>query len=277
VLRLASRPLSAILLAVDVAAVATGADQHLRAAAGAQKKPPSCIPLLGLVTQTWTKRATGGILPRHTCSARCGARRRYELRKVGIGAAPVLNEDRGFSAPSPALGVATSPDASEIGRTSRRSARSAEQQETDPQVKVRSLQWPPPKLFPPTVNARERRIPPAIHKLWRRCALRPVRLFFRMSLLPVLAARSSRSGGYEALIPTPTTQPGRYQRSRDARGDGRAISSATGLRSLKARALPSTPSAQLWRRSETWPSSRSKRTTLVNIADSDSLPDGHGK
>jgi hypothetical protein len=162
VLRLASGPVSAILLAVDVAAVATGADQHLRAAAGAQKKPPSCIPLLGLVTQTWTKRATGGILPRHTCSARCGARRRYELRKVGIGAAPVLNEDRGFSAPSPALGVATSPDASEIGRTSRRSARSAEQQETDPQVKVRSLQWPP-KLFPPTVNARERRIPPAIH------------------------------------------------------------------------------------------------------------------
>jgi hypothetical protein len=123
--------------------VAAGADQHLRAAARAQKKPPSCIPLLGLVTQTWTKRATGGILPRHTCSARCGARRRYELRKVGIGAAPVLNEDRGFSAPSPALGVATSPDASEIGRTSRRSARSAEQQETDPQVKVRSLQWPP--------------------------------------------------------------------------------------------------------------------------------------
>lgn len=93
-LRLASGPLGAILLAVDVAAVAAGADQHLRAAAGAQKKPPRCISLLGLVTQTWTKRATGGILPRHTCSARCGARRRYELAKVGIGAAPVLNEGR---------------------------------------------------------------------------------------------------------------------------------------------------------------------------------------
>ena len=86
--------LGASSVTVDVPAIAAGADQHLSAAAGAQKKSPSCIALLGLVTQTWTKRTTGGILPRHTCSARCGARRRYDFARVAIGAAPVLNEDR---------------------------------------------------------------------------------------------------------------------------------------------------------------------------------------
>src|SRR5262245_19250876 len=106
-LRLASRAPSAILLAVDVAAVATGADQYLRPTAGAQKKPPSCIGLFGLITQTWTKRATGGILPRHTCSTRCGARRRYDLQGCDrCRARP--QRGQGFSAPSPALGVAAS-------------------------------------------------------------------------------------------------------------------------------------------------------------------------
>src|SRR4029453_9702409 len=50
--------------------------------------------LFGFVAQTWTKNTTGEILPRHTCSARCGAPRRYDFARVAIGAAPVLNEDR---------------------------------------------------------------------------------------------------------------------------------------------------------------------------------------
>ena len=110
-LRIASRRLSAFLLAVDVAAIAAAADQHLSAAARAQKESPSCICLSGFVAQTWTKSATGGILPRHTCSARCGARRRYDLRGWDRRRA-CPQRGQGFSAPSPALGVATSPEAS---------------------------------------------------------------------------------------------------------------------------------------------------------------------
>jgi hypothetical protein len=85
--------LSAFLLAVDVAAIAAAADQHLSAAARAQKESPSGICLSGFVTQTWTKSATGGILP--------GIRAQHDVGRgadttceVGIGAAPVLNEDR---------------------------------------------------------------------------------------------------------------------------------------------------------------------------------------
>jgi hypothetical protein len=55
---------------VDIAAITTGADQHLSAAARAEKKARGCIGLFGFVTQTWTKGATGGILPRHSCPAR---------------------------------------------------------------------------------------------------------------------------------------------------------------------------------------------------------------
>ena len=74
-LRAASGHLSAILCAVDVAAITTGADQHLSAAARAEKKARGCSGLFGFVTQTWTQCTTGEILPRHSCSARCGARR----------------------------------------------------------------------------------------------------------------------------------------------------------------------------------------------------------
>ena len=89
-LRIASRRLSAFLLAVDVAAIAAAADQHLSVAARAQKESPSCICLSGFVTHTWTKSATGGILPRHTCSARCRARRRYETWQ--LRSAPCLSQ-----------------------------------------------------------------------------------------------------------------------------------------------------------------------------------------
>ena len=68
--------LRAAFRTIDVAAIATGADEHLRAAARAQKQARDCISLFGFVTQTWTKRATGEILPRHSCPTRvCGARR----------------------------------------------------------------------------------------------------------------------------------------------------------------------------------------------------------
>jgi hypothetical protein len=60
---------------IDLPTIATGADEHLSAAARAEKKARGCMSLFGFVTETWTKRATSGILPRHSCSARCGARR----------------------------------------------------------------------------------------------------------------------------------------------------------------------------------------------------------
>jgi hypothetical protein len=69
-LRAAPGHLSAILCTVDVAAITTGADQHRSAAARAEKKARGCIGLFGFVTQTWTKGATGGILPPHSCPAR---------------------------------------------------------------------------------------------------------------------------------------------------------------------------------------------------------------
>jgi hypothetical protein len=67
-LRAAPGHLSAILCAVDVAAIAAGADHHLSAATRAEKKARGCIGLSALVTQTWTQCTTGEILPRHTCS-----------------------------------------------------------------------------------------------------------------------------------------------------------------------------------------------------------------
>ena len=101
-------------LTVDVAAVAAGADQHLSAAASAQKKSPSCMCFFGFVTQTWTKIAMGGILPRHTCSARCGARRRFDSQGWDRRRA-CPQRGQGFSAPTPAVGV----DASRTSWTSR--------------------------------------------------------------------------------------------------------------------------------------------------------------
>jgi len=54
-------------LTVDVAAVATGADQHLHEAACTEIQARSCICLFAVVAQTWTKAPAGGILPRQTC------------------------------------------------------------------------------------------------------------------------------------------------------------------------------------------------------------------
>jgi hypothetical protein len=64
------------LCAVNLATVAVAADQHLSLAAHAQKQSGS--RRRRGQQRTWTRSAMIGILPRHACSARCGARRRSE-------------------------------------------------------------------------------------------------------------------------------------------------------------------------------------------------------
>ena len=99
--------LGTALLTVDVAAIAARADQHLDAAARAEVHAHGCICLFTFVTQTWTKVPAGGIVPRHTCSARCGARRRNELPGCDRRRA-CLQRRQTSSAPTSALGVAAS-------------------------------------------------------------------------------------------------------------------------------------------------------------------------
>jgi hypothetical protein len=82
---------------VDLAAVAAAADQHLSLAASAYKQPRCRCLRLGQC-RTWTRAATGGILPRHACPARCGARRRYETWP--LRSAPCLPIRQVVTAPS---------------------------------------------------------------------------------------------------------------------------------------------------------------------------------
>ncbi len=60
---------------VNLSAVATAADEHLSPATHTQKQPAG---RLLRSSRVWTVSATGGMLPRHACSARCGARRRSQ-------------------------------------------------------------------------------------------------------------------------------------------------------------------------------------------------------
>ena len=60
---------------VNLAAVAAAADEYLRLAANAQEQPGWPFRRLRQAA-AWTPSATGGIMPRHACSAPCGARRR---------------------------------------------------------------------------------------------------------------------------------------------------------------------------------------------------------
>ena len=60
----------------NLAAITVAADQHLSLAAHAQKHPGR--RRRRGQQRTWTRSAMTGILPRHACSARCGARRRSE-------------------------------------------------------------------------------------------------------------------------------------------------------------------------------------------------------
>src|SRR5580692_384477 len=57
--------------AVNLAAVAAAADEHHGLAASAKEQTArGCLRLS--FAQAWTTSATGGILPRHACSARVG-------------------------------------------------------------------------------------------------------------------------------------------------------------------------------------------------------------
>jgi hypothetical protein len=75
-LGVAPRRLCTALCAVNLAAVTATADKNLSLAARAQKQPAS--RRRRRQQRTWTRSAMTGILPRHACSARCGARRRSE-------------------------------------------------------------------------------------------------------------------------------------------------------------------------------------------------------
>jgi hypothetical protein len=75
-LGVAPRRLCTTLCAVNLAAIAVAADENLSLAARAQKQPGS--RRRRWQQRTWTRSAMTGILPRHACSARCGARRRSE-------------------------------------------------------------------------------------------------------------------------------------------------------------------------------------------------------
>jgi len=75
-LGIAPRRLCTALCAVNLAAITVAADENLSLAAHAQKQPGS--RRRRGQQRTWTRSAMIGILPRHACSARCGARRRSE-------------------------------------------------------------------------------------------------------------------------------------------------------------------------------------------------------
>ena len=79
-------------LAVDVAAVAARADQHLHEAACAEIQARGCICLFAIVAQTWTKGSAGGILPRQTCLGTLwGA---APIQTCRLGSAPRLSSTK---------------------------------------------------------------------------------------------------------------------------------------------------------------------------------------
>jgi hypothetical protein len=90
-LRVLSRLLSTVTRTVDLATVAAAADQHLGPAVHAHEQP-RCRRLRFGQCRTWTRAATSGILPRHTCSARCGARRRYETWPLRSAPCPSIRQ-----------------------------------------------------------------------------------------------------------------------------------------------------------------------------------------
>src|SRR5271169_1486182 len=75
-LGVAPRRMCTALCAVNLAAIAVAADDNLSLTACAQKQPGR--RRRRGQKRTWTQSATTGILPRHACSARSGARRRSE-------------------------------------------------------------------------------------------------------------------------------------------------------------------------------------------------------
>jgi hypothetical protein len=77
-----SRLLRTAAGAVDLATVAAAADQHLSAATRTHEQPRRRFRRRR-PARTWTTSAMLGIMPRHACSARCGARRRSGLGGLG--------------------------------------------------------------------------------------------------------------------------------------------------------------------------------------------------
>jgi len=73
------RPCTA-LCTVNVTAIAVAADENLGLAARAQKQPRRRCRRGQ--PRPWTRSAWTGIMPRHACSARCGARRRFETWRL---------------------------------------------------------------------------------------------------------------------------------------------------------------------------------------------------
>ena len=66
--------------AVDLTPIAAAADEHLSAATAAQKEPGRrFLNPFGAAERMWTNSAMAGILPPHSCPARCGAWRRIRL------------------------------------------------------------------------------------------------------------------------------------------------------------------------------------------------------
>src|SRR4249919_3907463 len=61
---------------IDLTAVAAAANKHLRSTTDTHEQPGRCRHRRGLA-HAWTTIAMLGIMPRHACSARCGARRRF--------------------------------------------------------------------------------------------------------------------------------------------------------------------------------------------------------
>src|SRR5215467_3597954 len=82
----------AALLAVDVAAVAARADQHLHEAARTEIQARGCICLFAIVAQTWTKALAGGILPRQTCLGTLWGV--APIRTCRLGSAPRLSSTK---------------------------------------------------------------------------------------------------------------------------------------------------------------------------------------
>jgi hypothetical protein len=88
----APRLAGAAFSTVDVAAVAAGTDEHEGLAARTQKQARGCMSLLDIVTQTWTKRAASGILPRHSCPARVWGSAPMQTSR--LGSAPSLSSTK---------------------------------------------------------------------------------------------------------------------------------------------------------------------------------------
>ena len=61
---------------IDLTAVAAAANKHLRSTTDTHEQPARRRHRRGLA-HAWTTIAMLGIMPRHACSARCGARRRF--------------------------------------------------------------------------------------------------------------------------------------------------------------------------------------------------------